>query len=82
MRRAALGAPRRSWYGEVSDFDRYLAGLDPRQMHFSFHAEPCSSGAGNGDAPLPTEDSEPLLSVAIATRPDAVDLKSMTYEQI
>jgi hypothetical protein len=64
MRRAALGAPRRSWDGEVSDFDRYLAGLDPRQMHFSFHAEPCSYGAGNGDAPLPTEDSEPLLSAA------------------
>jgi hypothetical protein len=31
---------KRLWDGNASDLDLYYAALDPRQLHFSFYAEP------------------------------------------
>jgi len=56
------------WMGDVTDLDRYIAGIDPRQMHFDFYIEPRRSDYDLGDSQMPTditaESPDLLLSAA------------------
>jgi hypothetical protein len=40
---------KRLWDGNASDLDLYYAGLDPRQLHFSFYLAESSSIEGRPD---------------------------------
>jgi hypothetical protein len=52
------------WIGVVTEFDRYLAGLDPRQMHFSFYTEPRPSEQESSERELRAETFALLVSAA------------------
>jgi hypothetical protein len=73
----------RLWNGEVTDLDRFFAGVDPRQMHFCFYLEPSLSGGDLRQEGTPSAivDGSPDLLVSTASIPQLV-LNKTTHVEI